>query len=38
VRSRAEAAGVATESVGEGFIVRDPWQTAVLIAARSPVS
>jgi catechol 2,3-dioxygenase len=38
VRSRAEAAGVATEPVGEGFIVRDPWQAAVLISTRSPVS
>jgi catechol 2,3-dioxygenase len=38
VRSRAAAAGVATESVDEGFVVRDPWQTAVLIATRSPVS
>jgi catechol 2,3-dioxygenase len=29
VRARAEAAGSAVEPVGGGFIVRDPWQTAV---------
>jgi catechol 2,3-dioxygenase len=29
VRVRAEAAGVAVESADGGFLVRDPWQTAV---------
>ena len=29
VRVRAEAAGVAVEPADGGFLVRDPWQTAV---------
>ena len=33
VRARAEAAGVTTEPVERGFVVRDPWQTAVTITA-----
>jgi catechol 2,3-dioxygenase len=31
VRRRAEAAGIAVEPVERGFVVRDPWQTAVRI-------
>jgi catechol 2,3-dioxygenase len=30
VRERAEAAGVETEDADGGFLVRDPWQTAVV--------
>ena len=33
VRARVEAAGLATEEVDGGFVVRDPWQTAVAIVA-----
>ena len=33
VRARAESAGLATELVDGGFLVRDPWQTAVVITA-----
>jgi catechol 2,3-dioxygenase len=29
VRARAEAAGVEVEPAGDGFVVRDPWRTAV---------
>ena len=33
VRARAEAAGHAAEPVDGGFLVRDPWQTAVVFVA-----
>jgi catechol 2,3-dioxygenase len=33
VRARAEAAGIAHEPVDGGFLVRDPWQTAVAFVA-----
>lgn len=33
VRARAEAAGIAREPVDGGFLVRDPWQTAVAFVA-----
>jgi catechol 2,3-dioxygenase len=33
VRMRAEAAGVAVEAADDGFLVRDPWQTAVHFTA-----
>jgi catechol 2,3-dioxygenase len=33
VRARAEAAGIAHEPVDGGFLVRDPWQTAVAFIA-----
>ena len=33
VRARVEAAGLAVEEVDGGFVVRDPWQTAVAIVA-----
>jgi catechol 2,3-dioxygenase len=33
VRARLEAAGVPVEPRGEGFLARDPWQTAVLVTA-----
>jgi catechol 2,3-dioxygenase len=33
VRARAERAGVAHEPVDGGFLVRDPWQTAVAFVA-----
>jgi catechol 2,3-dioxygenase len=32
VRARAEAAGLAVEQHDDGFLVRDPWQTAVVFA------
>jgi catechol 2,3-dioxygenase len=32
VRARVEAAGLAVEPVQEGFLARDPWQTAVVVA------
>jgi catechol 2,3-dioxygenase len=32
VRARVEAAGLPVESYEDGFLVRDPWQTAVVIA------
>jgi catechol 2,3-dioxygenase len=35
VRARAEAAGHATEPIAGGFIVRDPWQTAVAFVERA---
>jgi catechol 2,3-dioxygenase len=35
VRSRVAAAGVATEPVEGGFVVRDPWQTAVAFVERA---
>jgi catechol 2,3-dioxygenase len=31
VRARIEAAGIAVEAVERGFIVRDPWGTAVRV-------
>jgi hypothetical protein len=31
VRGRVEAAGIATEDVEGGFLVRDPWETAVTV-------
>jgi catechol 2,3-dioxygenase len=34
VRARAEAAGAAVEAVDGGFLVRDPWQTAVVFVRR----
>jgi catechol 2,3-dioxygenase len=34
VRARAEAAGHPTEPVDGGFLVRDPWKTAVAFVAR----
>jgi catechol 2,3-dioxygenase len=34
VRARAEAAGHAAEPVAGGFLVRDPWKSAVLFVAR----
>jgi catechol 2,3-dioxygenase len=34
VRARAEAAGHPTEPVDGGFLVRDPWKTAVVFVAR----
>lgn len=35
VRARVEDAGIATDAVDRGFLVRDPWQTAVaFVAAR----
>jgi catechol 2,3-dioxygenase len=36
VRRRVEEAGLATEPVGGGFIVRDPWQTAVAFVPAAP--
>ena len=33
VRARVEAAGIARETVDGGFLVRDPWQTAVAFVA-----
>src|SRR4051812_1971126 len=33
VRARAEAAGVEVEPVDGGFLVRDPWRTAVVIVS-----
>jgi catechol 2,3-dioxygenase len=33
VRARVEAAGIATEDVDGGFLVRDPWGTAVSVVA-----
>src|SRR4051794_16829460 len=33
VRSRVEAAGLQAEPVDGGFLVRDPWQTAVAVVA-----
>ena len=33
VRARVEAAGLATDEVDGGFVVRDPWQTAVAVVA-----
>ena len=35
MRARAEAAGVAVEPAGHGFLVRDPWANALLIEATS---
>ncbi len=35
VRARAEAAGIATEPYAEGVLVRDPWDIAVLLTART---
>ena len=33
VRARVEAAGHATEEIGGGFVVRDPWRTAMAFVA-----
>jgi catechol 2,3-dioxygenase len=33
VRARVQAAGVALEERERGFLVRDPWRTAVVFAA-----
>jgi hypothetical protein len=33
VRARVEAAGIPTEPVPSGFLVRDPWETAVAFMA-----
>ena len=33
VRERLEAAGTAVEPVDGGFLVRDPWRTAVLFVS-----
>ena len=38
VRARVEAAGLPTEPTDGGFVVRDPWQTAVAIVATSATS
>ena len=39
VRGRVERAGLAAEPVADGFLVRDPWQTAVaFVPAASPSS
>jgi catechol 2,3-dioxygenase len=35
VRGRLEAAGVPVTPDGEGFVVRDPWQTAVRVVGAS---
>jgi catechol 2,3-dioxygenase len=32
VRERVEGAGSAVEATGDGFVVRDPWQTAIAFA------
>jgi hypothetical protein len=32
VRARVEAAGQPVEPVADGFLARDPWQTAVVFA------
>jgi catechol 2,3-dioxygenase len=33
VRARVDAAGLPVEAIDGGFVVRDPWQTAVAIVA-----
>jgi catechol 2,3-dioxygenase len=36
VRERVAAAGIAIEERADGFVVRDPWQIAVLFSASAP--
>jgi catechol 2,3-dioxygenase len=38
VRERVEAAGAPVETLEDGFLVRDPWGTALVVTAALPIA